>query len=205
MTQDLDELKIAQTAYPIAAPLAQRWSPRAFRVAPLTQEQIGSLFEAARWTASSFNEQPWRFIFAERHDDPDGFDGILGTLMEMNQMWARNASLLAIVAANTMSQRGRLNAKAVYDTGQAVANLATQATAMGLHIHQMGGFNADAARSVLDIPAAWEPVVALAVGYRDEPTVLTDELRTREVTRRERMPLSAFVFQGNAHKPTELG
>ncbi len=205
MTQRLDQLKLAQTTYPIEASLARRWSPRAFRPAPLPPEQIGSLFEAARWTASSFNEQPWRFIFAERHEDPSGFARILGTLMEMNQTWARNASLLAIASANTVSQRGRVNAKAIYDTGQAVANLATQATAMGLHMHQMGGFSADAARTALNIPEAWEPVVALAVGFRDDPQTLADELRIREEMPRERLTLSEFVFQGSADHPADLG
>ncbi len=205
MPPSLDQLKLAHTTYPIEDFLAQRWSPRAFRPAPLASTQIGSLFEAARWTASSFNEQPWRFIFAERHADPDGFARILGTLMESNQTWARNASLLAIASANTVSQRGRINTKAIYDTGQAVANLSTQATAMGLYVHQMGGFSADAARTALDIPAAWDPVVAIAVGYRDAPQSLVDELRSREEMPRERLTLPEFVFQGHAGQPADLG
>ncbi len=205
MIPSLDQLKLAQTTYPIATPLAQRWSPRAFRPAPLTPAQIGSLFEAARWAASSFNEQPWRFVYAERFDDPEGFARILDTLMDMNQSWARNASLLAIASANTVSSQGRTNAKAVYDTGQAVANLATQATAMGLHIHQMGGFSAEAARSALNLPATWAPVVALAVGYRADPQELAEDLRAREVMGRERRPFAEFVFQGSADDPADLG
>ncbi len=97
----LDSQKRADTAYPIHKHLAARWSPRAFRQASLDREQIGSLFEAARWSASSFNAQPWRFVYAERSADPEGFERILGTLMDMNQAWARNASLLMIASANT--------------------------------------------------------------------------------------------------------
>ena len=201
---ELDVRKRAATAYPINEHLAARWSPRAFRQASMDREQIGSLFEAARWSASSFNEQPWRFVYAERETDPEGFERILGTLMDMNQTWARNASLLIIAAANTIG-RGRTNRKAVYDTGQAVANLTTQATCMGLHVHQMGGFSGDAARTALNLPGEWEPVVAIAVGYRDEPDTLAGELAEREVSDRERMRLSDFVFAGTADAPADLG
>lgn len=200
----LDSQKRANTAYPIHEHLAARWSPRAFRQGSLDREQIGSLFEAARWSASSFNAQPWRFVYAERSADSEGFERILDTLMDMNQSWARNASLLMIASANTVAQ-GRTNRKAVYDTGQAVANLVTQATAMGLYAHQMGGFSGDAARKVLNLPNEWEPVVAVAIGYRDEPNTLAEPMAEREVSAREREPLSAIVFTGTANSPAELG
>lgn len=205
MLHDLDDRKRARTDFALTDAIAQRWSPRAFRPDALTREQVGSLFEAARWAASSFNDQPWRFVYACQQEEPEDFDRILGTLMEMNQAWARNAGLLAIASAQTISSRsGRPNTKAIYDTGQAVANLSIQATAMGLHVHQMGGFSADAAREVLDIPADWEPVVAIAVGYRDQPEILAAELHTRELMDRERRPLREFVFRGTCHTPADL-
>ena len=197
MPVDLDKNKTARTRFPIADNIAQRWSPCSFRPDTLTTEQIGSLFEAARWAASSFNDQPWRFIYAVISENPSGFNRILGTLMEQNQAWAREAGMLAIVCASTVSKRtGKQNSKAIYDTGQAVANLCTQATTMGLHVHQMGGFSADAAREVLDIPAEWEPIVALAIGHRGDPLSLAREMQQREFSDRERLPFEEFVFHG---------
>lgn len=204
MSDSLDQKKVAQTAYPLHDLLAHRWSPRAFGEGDLTREQVGSLLEAARWSASSFNEQPWRFVYALRHEDADGFNRILATLMERNQMWARRASLLMICSALTVGSRG-VNSKAVYDTGQAVANLSTQATAMGLHVHQMGGFSGDAARTALDLPAEWEPVVAVAVGVRAAPETLPELFQPMETSERERLALPEFAFSGTAATPTDLG
>ncbi len=205
MSTDLDQNKIAQTRFAIVAPIAQRWSPCSFRPVGLTPEQVGSLFEAARWAASSFNDQPWRFIYAVRSENDTGFHRILGTLLDRNQAWARQAGLLAIVCAATISSRtGKTNPKAIYDTGQAVANLAIQATAMGLHVHQMGGFSADAARAVLDIPADWEPIVAVAVGYGDAPEQLAPEMQSRELSHRERRPLEEIVFHGTCQTAATL-
>ena len=201
---DLDNRKRADTTYPIHEHLATRWSPRAFKQTSMDSEQIGSLFEAARWSASSRNAQPWRFVYAERSADPEGFGRILDTLMGMNQSWARNASLLIIASANTVAFN-RTNGKAVYDTGQAVANLVTQATSMGLHAPQLGGFSADAARTALNLPDEWEPVVAIAVGHRGDPESLSGQLAENETALRERARLSEFVFSGTADAPTELG
>ncbi len=205
MPVDLDRNKTARTRFPIAKNIAQRWSPCSFRPDSLTTEQIGSLFEAARWAASSFNDQPWRFVYAVKSENLSGFNRILGTLMDRNQAWAREAGMLAIVCASTVSKRtGKPNPKAIYDTGQAVANLSTQATTMGLHVHQMGGFSADASRKVLDIPADWEPIVALAIGHRGDPQSLAPEMQQREFSDRERLPLEEFVFHGTCRQAASL-
>lgn len=205
MPENLDKNKTATTRFAIADHIAQRWSPCSFRPDALTNKQVGSLFEAARWAASSFNDQPWRFIYAVNEENTAGFKRILGTLMEFNQSWAQHAGLLAIVCAATISNRtGKLNSKAIYDTGQAVANLSTQATAMGLHVHQMGGFDADAARQTLEIPRDWEPVVALAVGYRGVPESLSPDMQQREFSERERLPLEEIVFHGTCQQAASL-
>lgn len=206
MLDNLDKNKTATTSFAIADHIAQRWSPCSFRPDALTTKQVGSLFEAARWAASSFNDQPWRFIYAVNEENPVGYKRILDTLMEFNQSWAQHAGMLAIVCAWTVSARtGKPNPKAIYDTGQAVANLSTQATAMGLHVHQMGGFNSDAARLALDIPADWEPVVALAVGYRGVPESLSPEMQQREFSDRDRLALKEFVFNGSCQQAASLG
>lgn len=206
MPADLDQNKVAETRFAIVDDIARRWSPCSFRPVALTAEQVGSLFEAARWAASSFNDQPWRFIYAVRSENSTGFSRILSTLMDRNQLWAQKAGMLAIVCASIISARtGKPNPKAVYDTGQAVANLAIQATAMGLHVHQMGGFSTDAARTALDIPVDWEPIVAVAVGYRDVPENLVPEMQSRELSTRERLPLREIVFHGTGRTAASLG
>lgn len=205
MPDTLDREKAAVTGFPIEDSLARRWSPCSFRDESLTRDQVGSLFEAARWSASSFNDQPWRFIYALRAENPADFACILSTLMEGNQMWAGQASLLAVVCASmTSSRTGKENSKAVYDTGQAVANLCTQATAMGLHVHQMGGFSAERARAELQVPEDWQPVVALAVGHRGAPEDLDPQLQQREFSTRERLPLGRIVFRGSSRQAAGL-
>lgn len=189
--------KRAETDYPIHELLAQRWSPRAFADRPIPAKTLGSLFEAARWSPSSRNEQPWRFVVAARHDDPDGFARILGTLMEGNQSWAQHASALLIgVAKSNLDYKDRPNGYAQYDVGQALAHLSIQATAEGLHIHQMGGFHKDKARELLDIPEGYAPVVSAALGYLADVSALPEELRERELQERTRRPLEELVFQG---------
>lgn len=192
-----DIMKRADTTFPIHDMLAKRWSPRAFADRAIPVETLGSLLEAARWSASSRNEQPWRFVIAERHSNPDGFARILGTLMEGNQVWAQHASVLLIgVAKEKSDHNARPNAYARYDLGQAMAHLSVQATAAGLYIHQMGGFRRDQARDVLGIPDGYEPVVSAAIGYLADLSLLPQELQEWEQAARTRTPLSALVFRG---------
>lgn len=193
--------KPADNQYPIHELLRQRWSPRAFDSRPVEPDKLRSLFEAARWAASSFNEQPWRFIVATRDQRAD-FDRLLGCLMDMNQAWAKDAPVLAITAAKQFFDHNKKpNRVAIHDLGLAVANLTVQATAMGLVLHQMGGIHLDAARDRLSIPAGFDPVTAIAIGYPGDPSRLPEPLRERELEPRERAPQSAFVFGGGWQQP----
>ena len=145
-----------------------RWSPRDFSNRPVEPEKLRELFEAARWAASCFNEQPWRFIMATKAD-PEGFARVLSLLMEKNQQWAKTAWAIGFSAGKkTFTQTGAPNRFALHDTGAATANLATEATALGLRTHFMGGFDAQRARTEFHVPDDFEIGAAFTIGYIDE-------------------------------------
>ncbi|MBL1232589.1 MAG: nitroreductase family protein [Flavobacteriales bacterium] len=147
--------------------ITKRFSPTTFTEQTLTEEQLTILFTAAGRAASSFNEQPWRFIYALKQDKK-AFNNILNCLVEGNQEWAKNAAALIItVSKKNFTKNEKPNPHNRHDLGLAVGNLCAQATAMGLHLHQMGGFSAEKAINNLNIPEGFEPVTAIAIGYYD--------------------------------------
>jgi nitroreductase len=187
--------------YPIHHLIANRKSGRVFSSRPVEAATIGSLLEAARWAASCSNEQPWSFIVATR-GQPSGYDRLLGCLVEFNVDWAQQAPLLMLAIARlNFATSGKPNRHALYDVGQAAANLALQGSAMGLTVHQMGGFDIQKARVAFAIPEDYEPAAVLAVGYPGDPADLSDKLRKRELAPRERKPLRDFVFSGAWGQP----
>lgn len=193
--------KRAETDHEILSLLADRWSPLAFAPRAIPDEALGSLMEAARWAPSCFNDQPWFFMVARRQDDEE-FARMLDCLVEGNRVWAHNASVLMITAARTTFQRnGKPNRFAAHDLGLAVGGLLVQATAMGLIVHQMGGFDPAKARESYGIPEGFEPMTAIAIGYRDDPSTLSEGMREREMQPRERKPLSSFAFSGRWDSP----
>ena len=186
----------AETAHPIHELLRHRWSPRAFADAQVMPDQLRTLFEAARWAPSSFNEQPWGFILTTR-DDPEPFGRLLATLTERNRSWASRAPVLILsVARLRFARNGKPNRHALHDVGMAVENLVIQATALGLVVHQMAGFDVDKAREAFGIGEGLEPVAAIALGLPGDPESLPDGLRERELEPRARRPLEEFVFGG---------
>jgi nitroreductase len=176
--------------------IRNRWSPRAFAEKAVTPEVLRSLFEAARWAPSSNNEQPWVYLVATK-DDPENLAKMLGVLVEFNAGWAKYAPVLALSVAHVKTQReGKPNRVALHDVGSATAQLTVEANARGLQVHQMAGFDAEKARQTFAIPADWEPVAALAIGYPGNPDLLPEKLRDRELAPRTRKPLSEFVMTG---------
>jgi nitroreductase len=176
--------------------LARRWSPKAFLPRAVEPAKLAQLFEAARWAPSSYNAQPWSFIVATG-EDADGYNRMLSTLMDVNRQWARQAPVLILAVAKLdYNHVARANRHAFYDLGQAVANLIVQATALDLRVHQMGGFDPNAAREAFAIPAGYEPVAVLALGYNDAPMP--------EQSARTRKPLTDFVFSGTWGKPAAV-
>ena len=178
----------ADTDHPVHDLVRRRWSPRAFADRPVEPEKLCSLLEAARWAASSYNEQPWCFLLATR-DEPEAFQKMVGCLVEGNATWASKAPVLMLsVAKLAFARNGKPNRHAEHDVGLAAGNLSLQATALDLFVHQMAGFHADKARAAFDIPEGYEPVAMIAVGYgRDEDGSLSPRVRK---------PLSEFVFSG---------
>jgi nitroreductase len=194
----------ADVRYPVHDLIRRRWSPRAFADRPVEREKLQSLFEAARWAASSYNEQPWVFFVATK-DDPAEFNRLLGCLVEGNIQWAQRAPVLAMsVAKLRFDRNGKENRHAMHDVGLATANLVVQATALDLWVHQMAGFDVDKARSVLNVPSGWRPATAIALGYMPRAEELEESVRRRETAARSRRPLEAFVFTGEWGKDSRL-
>jgi nitroreductase len=188
----------APAAEPIHDLIRHRWSPRAFDSRPVEPEKLRALFEAARWASSSYNAQPWYFIVATK-DDPENYKKVLDSFVEFNQGWAKNAPVVALsVAAHKMPHDGSQNRHAFHDVGQAAANLALEATNLGLQIHQMAGIIPDKARQIFSIPADFEAVAGIAIGYPGDPMTLPEgRLRDTETGPRDRKPASSFVFTGS--------
>jgi len=197
--------KPATTDHPVHDLIRQRWSPRAFSARPVSPDILRSLFEAARWAPSSNNEQPWAFIVATQ-DDPASHSAILSTLVEPNQAWARRAPVLGVAVSKlAFARNGKPNRNAFYDTGAAVAYLTTEATARGLFVHQMAGFDSQKATELFSIPGGWEPIAAFVIGYAGDPDSLPDDpLRERELAPRSRKPLSEFVMSESWGQPASF-
>lgn len=195
--------KPAQTHFPIHDLLQRRWSPRAFSERMVESDTLRSLFEAARWAPSSNNEQPWHFIVGTR-DEPAGYDRLFSCLKEGNKKWAFRAPVLMLsVARLNFEDEGTPNRHAWHDTGMAALSLSLQATALGLIAHQMAGFDVDKARADLGIPAGFEPVAMIAVGYPGDPAILDERLRQRELAPRERKSAREIVAIGRWNVPPD--
>jgi len=188
-------IKDASNIYPLNEYAKKRWSPRAFAEKPVEAEKIRSLFEAARWSASGGNQQPWRFIVGIHPDHT--WRGILEVLEESNAYWAKAAPVLIIACAKkTVNSGTGPNPSHQYDLGQSVAHLSVEATRLGLHLHQMGGFFPDKATALFAIPDDFKPMTVTAVGYLGDPAQLDEKQRKRELEPRTRKDFSDFVFNG---------
>ncbi len=178
--------------FPIHDALAGRRSPRAYsRSAELTPEQVGPLFEAARWAASSSNSQPWSFVVGFRGDDV--FSTILGTLASGNAVWAEHASALVANVTRTHTDEGKALSHAWYDLGQAVAHLSVQATVEGILVHQMGGFDSEALGNALGLDEHHRVVTVMTLGVQGDVADLPENLQERERAPRVRKPLGDMV------------
>jgi nitroreductase len=199
-----DHKKPAPVAAPINDLLSHRWSPRAFADRAVEPEKLRSLFEAARWAASSYNAQPWAFLVATK-DDPENYKRVLETFVEFNQGWAKNAPVLALsVAAHKFPHNGEPNRHAFHDVGQAAANLALEATSLGLQVHQMAGIDPEKARKTFGVPETHEVVAGMALGYPGDTASLPEHLQKGEKAPRERRPASSFVFTGQWGKTSPI-
>jgi len=189
-------VKTAVPDHPILDVMKERWSPRAFSPQPIEPHKLHSIFEAARWAASSFNEQPWRYIVGLAGDPTH--EKLVSCLMPANALWASKAPLLALsVAWLTFTQSGNPNRVAVHDVGAASAQLTLQAMSMGIHTHQMAGVDLAKAREVFGIPQGYDPVAMIALGYPGDPGTLNEAQQKMELAPRTRKRLSEFIFGGS--------
>ncbi len=178
--------------YPLEENLEKRWSGRIYADKPIEKDELLSLFEAARWSASCFNEQPWRFLVGVKGDKT--YDRIFDLLVEFNQDWAKTAPVLVLVyAKKTFTQNGKPNVHYWYDTGQAMSSLTLQATDLDLNVHQMGGYDRNRAQSELINDDDFESICVAAIGYREEPNKVPDDLKEREFAAQVRKPLSEII------------
>lgn len=189
--------KTASTSVPVHPLLAERWSPRGFNSAhELADQALTALLEAARWAPSAQNSQPWRFLVTRRGEQAHG--RLFAALAPGNRAWAGAASALILVAARTTGDDGDPQAWALYDTGQAVSALVTQAQADGLAVHQMGGFDTAAVRAEFGLGDALTPVVVLAIGRPGTTAHLPEHLASRETAPRTRRPVSDLLLPAPA-------
>jgi len=189
----IDKLKHAPDVAGVEDLIRRRWSPRAYADKDVPAAELKRLFEAARWAASSSNEQPWRFLVGRRGDQT--YEKIFKALVEFNQGWAKSAPVLVLsVAKKTFTGKDQPNAYGLHDTGAATAHLALQATADGLHAHSMAGFDREQMRASFGIPSDYEIGSVTAIGYFGDPASLPERMQKTEVAPRERKPLDEFVF-----------
>ena len=184
--------------HPIDPLFLQRWSPRAFDGSKLSDAELFTILEAARWAPSSFNHQPWRFIYAHR-ESPD-WERFVGLLMPFNAMWARHAAVLLFILSDTMIQLPRDAAQSVshshsFDAGAAWAFMALQATRMGISTHGMAGVDFARARKELSVPESFRIETAIAIGRAGDKSKLPPEMHAREAPNGRR-DLAESIMEG---------
>lgn len=191
----IQEKFVNPVEHKVSEPIAKRWSPRAFANKPVNKETLETLFEAARWTASAFNEQPWRFMVATK-ENLEHYQKVLSCANEWNQKWASLAPVLVLTIAKThYSHNDKPNKHAMYDLGGAVTALSLEAAAHDIYIHQMAGIHPDKAKELFNIPDGYEVATMLAIGYLGNIKDLPEEFHKGETRERIRKPLNELVFE----------
>jgi nitroreductase len=190
----IDALNYRKADYPIEPLLLKRWSPRAMSGEPLSDAEMRTLFEAARWAPSTYNEQEWRFLYARR--DTAQWPVFFDLLVEGNREWCRQAALLVVILAHKVfSRNGKPNPVHLFDSGCAFENLALQGAAMGLVVHGMQGFDFDKARMALNVPDDFAVAAMFAAGRPADESVLPEMLRVREKPS-DRKPVDQIICEG---------
>lgn len=191
--QIIKESKKVKTSHPMNEMSMYRWSPRSFDSKAIEKEKLMSILESARWTASAFNEQPWRFIVGFNGDDT--FQNIIDTLVEFNQNWAKNASALVLnIYKPNFTHNNTPNETAQYDLGQAVGSYCLETVNQGLVAHQMSGFDAKQANESFQLGSEFASLSVTAIGYLGKPDSLPEDLLKIELQNRMRKPLETIAF-----------
>jgi nitroreductase len=174
--------------------IRKRWSPRAFDPKPLTDAQVLTLLEAARWSASCVNSQPWRFIWSHK-DGSEKYQKLFNCLTERNQEWVQTAPVLMLTLTRTLFEsNGKPDFWALHDLGLAMGNLTTQANTMDIYVHNMGGFDMDKAKENFALPDELQPVTMVAIGYLGDPAQLSEFNQKREAELQSRKSLAELIL-----------
>jgi nitroreductase len=194
MPEYLDAREVRTADHLIEPLFVRRWSPRAMSGEPLSEGELLSLFEAARWAPSTYNEQEWRFLYARR--DTSHWAKFFDLLVSGNQAWCGQAAVLGVVLSHKVFERnGKPNPVHTFDAGLAYQNLALQGAAMGLVVHGMQGFDFDRARRDLSVPDDYSVDAMFAVGRPGDPAKLSQEMREREQPSGRR-PVEEIICEG---------
>jgi nitroreductase len=190
----INALEVRKADHPVEPLFVARWSPRAMSGESLTQEEMLTLFEAARWAPSTYNEQEWRFLYARR-ETPE-WQTFFDLLVEGNQAWCNRAAILVVIVAHKVfSKNGKPNPVHLFDSGCAFENLALQGTAMGLVVHGMQGFDYDKARTALNVPDDYAVAAMFAAGRPGDPNDLPQPMQEREKPS-DRKPVGEIICEG---------
>lgn len=188
-----DERKNRERRYGVDEQFVERWSPRAFADEAVTEEELRTLFEAARWAPSCYNDQPWCFVYARSDADLKRFREVL---VDGNRRWADRAPVLVLLfSRKTFGHSGKSNRHFGFDAGAAWLSLALQARKLGLYAHAMAGFSTEKAHEVAGVPEGWRAMAAIAVGRRGDAAELPEDLRAREAPN-DRKPLDEVAVEG---------
>jgi nitroreductase len=190
-------------AHPIDTLFLERWSPRAFTGEAVPEADLHTMLEAARWAPSSYNSQPWRFLYARR--DTAHWDKFLGLLNPFNQSWAKDAGALVVVVSNSLmrppgAEKDVPSHSHSLDAGAAAVSFMLQATRMGYQAHGMVGFDMDRAFAELNVPQGYRVEAAYAVGKQGDKSKLPEGLQAREAPS-PRKPLAEIAFEGGFAAP----
>ena len=178
--------------YKIHPLLEKRWSPKFFSSKSIEKEKLMSLFEAARWASSCFNEQPWRFISAFKNDE--NYETLASTLLPGNK-WATLAPVLVLcIIKKNFAYNNKINRHAIHDLGLAMGNISLQACSLGIMVHQMAGFDKDSAHKKFNLLQDSEAITVVAMGYPKEEELMTEEEKKSEYKNRERKDINEIVF-----------
>jgi nitroreductase len=198
----LEQTKHGTSDSPVLELILSRWSPRSFAEKPVSDADLKTIFSAAAWAASSYNEQPWRFLVGRKGDET--YNKIFNSLLPMNQAWAKSAPVLyCSFGKKTFSANGQPNGYGLHDTGQASATISLQAQALGLHTHGMGGFDKETLRAFFGVPTEFDAGACWALGYLGDPEDVPENFKAAELAPRTRKALAEFVFS-DWDKPAAL-
>jgi len=194
---DLNAVKYAVVDAPVERLILERWSSRAYSDKAVAGADLKTIFTAGAWAASSYNEQPWRFVIGQKREGAadEAYTKIFSALLPVNQSWAKEAPVLyASFAKKTFSKNGQPNKVALHDVGAASATISLEATALGLHTHGMAGFDAELLRASFGVPSDFDPVACWTLGYAGDPANLPEHFQASEQQPRDRKPLREFLF-----------